>query len=49
MYEFLNEILECTEFVLRSVTPNLNETVESWDQCSKVYCGLVEKIIVTWR
>ncbi|KAE9544191.1 hypothetical protein AGLY_001370 [Aphis glycines] len=49
MYELLNDILECIEFVSRSVLSNLSEIVETWDQSSQMYAGIVEKINVAWR
>uniref|UniRef100_A0A2S2NEL0 Uncharacterized protein n=1 Tax=Schizaphis graminum TaxID=13262 RepID=A0A2S2NEL0_SCHGA len=49
MYELLNDILECIEFVSRSVLSNLSEAVETWDRSSQLYAGIVEKINVAWR
>ncbi|XP_025197192.1 uncharacterized protein LOC112595979 isoform X2 [Melanaphis sacchari] len=49
MYELLNDILECIEFVSRSVLSNLSEVVETWDRSSQLYAGIVEKINVAWR
>ncbi|NP_001233122.1 uncharacterized protein LOC100160766 [Acyrthosiphon pisum] len=49
MYELLNDILQCIEFVSRSVMPNLAEIVETWDRCSQLYAGVVDKINVAWR
>lgn len=49
MYELLNDILECIEFVSKNVLSNLSEIVETWDQSSQMYAGIVEKINVAWR
>jgi len=49
MYELLNDILECIEFVSRNVLSNLSEAVETWDRSSQLYAGIVEKINVAWR
>ncbi|KAL4092377.1 hypothetical protein QTP88_026892 [Uroleucon formosanum] len=49
MYELLNDILQCIEFVSRSVISNLAEIVETWSRCSKLYAGVVEKMNVAWR
>lgn len=49
MNELLNDILECIEYVSKSVNVNIPNITEKWKACSQIYAGIAEKIDIAWR
>ncbi|XP_050429535.1 uncharacterized protein LOC126838835 isoform X2 [Adelges cooleyi] len=49
MYELVTQILECIDFISNTMKNELAEIFETWNQCSRVFAGVVEKIKVARR
>lgn len=49
VYDILTDMSACIEFICKDVISNLADISESWNKCSQIYAGLVEKSNVVKR